>query len=491
MSAERHRFRGAAAPGADAGRSAGRPRRAARADARQPDRARPGRARVVGALGDARPAQLGRARRPRRSSAPAPGRRSSCCACAAATARAGSSRATCSSSPSARSRTSPTRRGGSCPTAERRAPSGPSSGGADSVIAMAVCYRHPSRETGVSCSSCGRPICPDCMTPTPVGHALPGVLAGSHQGQDAPLDAVGAGGHAGADRDQRARVHRRDGLGRAARLGRRRHRSTCTGALFGPAIAHQHEYWRILTAGFLHEGLAHIFINMLSLYFIGPVLEPAIGRVNFAAIYFASLLAGSFGALLFQPEALHRRRLGRDLRHLRRADRGRPRTRDLDLAERPRAGADAQPAVLGHLQRDLDRRPPRRPDRRADHRLAGGRVRRAPPAAVGRASPAACAIGVLERDRRDRRRRRATGSRRAASASPAERAAGRRLSRARRGRRLAAWIASSSRSGANRSRTSAAAGGSRAASRSAGSSSSSAATAARAAGVAAARRAVR
>lgn len=73
------------------------------------------------------------------------------------------------------------------------------------------------------------------------------------------------------------------------------------GALFGPLIAQQHEYWRILTSGFLHDGLPHIFINMLSLYFVGMSLEPAIGRVNFAAIYLASLLAGSFGALLFQP----------------------------------------------------------------------------------------------------------------------------------------------------------------------------------------------
>jgi membrane associated rhomboid family serine protease len=73
------------------------------------------------------------------------------------------------------------------------------------------------------------------------------------------------------------------------------------GDLLGPAISQHHEYWRILTAGFLHDGLAHIFINMLSLYFVGTVLEPAIGRLNFAAIYLASLLAGSFGALLFQP----------------------------------------------------------------------------------------------------------------------------------------------------------------------------------------------
>ncbi len=74
------------------------------------------------------------------------------------------------------------------------------------------------------------------------------------------------------------------------------------GALLGPAIAHQQEYWRIVSSGFLHDGLAHIFVNMLSLYFVGVVLEPAVGSVNFAAIYFASLLTGSFGALLFQPE---------------------------------------------------------------------------------------------------------------------------------------------------------------------------------------------
>ncbi len=74
------------------------------------------------------------------------------------------------------------------------------------------------------------------------------------------------------------------------------------GVLFGPLISQNHEYWRIVTAGFLHDGLFHILVNMLSLYWVGMVLEPAVGHVNFAAIYFASLLAGSFGALLFQPD---------------------------------------------------------------------------------------------------------------------------------------------------------------------------------------------
>ena len=73
------------------------------------------------------------------------------------------------------------------------------------------------------------------------------------------------------------------------------------GVLFGPSISVNHEYWRLVTAGFLHDGLFHLFVNMISLYFVGSALEPAIGRVNFLAVYFVSLLAGSFGALWFSP----------------------------------------------------------------------------------------------------------------------------------------------------------------------------------------------
>jgi membrane associated rhomboid family serine protease len=73
------------------------------------------------------------------------------------------------------------------------------------------------------------------------------------------------------------------------------------GALFGPLIVHQHEYWRIVTSGFLHDGFLHIAFNMFFLYIMGSQLEPVIGHVNFAAVYFVSLIAGSFGALLFQP----------------------------------------------------------------------------------------------------------------------------------------------------------------------------------------------
>ena len=61
------------------------------------------------------------------------------------------------------------------------------------------------------------------------------------------------------------------------------------------------EYWRLVTAGFLHAGFFHLLFNMLSLYILGGLLEPAVGRLRFGLIYFVSLLAGSFGALLLEP----------------------------------------------------------------------------------------------------------------------------------------------------------------------------------------------
>jgi membrane associated rhomboid family serine protease len=75
------------------------------------------------------------------------------------------------------------------------------------------------------------------------------------------------------------------------------------GALSRAAV-NNGEVWRLVTSGFLHAGLLHLLFNMLSLYIVGGILEPAVGRVRFAVIYFVSLLAGSFGALVAQPHGL-------------------------------------------------------------------------------------------------------------------------------------------------------------------------------------------
>jgi membrane associated rhomboid family serine protease len=59
-----------------------------------------------------------------------------------------------------------------------------------------------------------------------------------------------------------------------------------------------HQYWRLVSSGFLHENFLHIGFNMYLLYLLGLMLEPAIGSLRFAAVYTTALLAGSFGSLL-------------------------------------------------------------------------------------------------------------------------------------------------------------------------------------------------
>ena len=168
---------------------------------------------------------------------------------------------------------------------------------------MATCYRHPSRETGVSCSNCGKPICPDCMTPTPVGMRCPdcaGKKQRVHTLRSMHVDPIA--------------TYVLIGINVLLFLGSGAGGSFLTGsggnskvffdlALYGPLVD-QGEYWRLVTSGFLHSGLLHIGFNMYILYWLGTMLEPTLGHARFVALYLASLLAGSFGALLFSPNAV-------------------------------------------------------------------------------------------------------------------------------------------------------------------------------------------
>jgi membrane associated rhomboid family serine protease len=75
------------------------------------------------------------------------------------------------------------------------------------------------------------------------------------------------------------------------------------GGIFGPSIA-DGDWYRIVTGGFLHAGPLHLLFNMYVLYIAGTLLEPGIGTPRFLAIYFVSLFAGSFGALLLDPNTV-------------------------------------------------------------------------------------------------------------------------------------------------------------------------------------------
>ena len=64
------------------------------------------------------------------------------------------------------------------------------------------------------------------------------------------------------------------------------------------------EWYRLVTSGFLHFGIIHLGFNMLMLFQLGQLLEPEIGRIRFALLYFASLLAGSAAVVLLDPSGL-------------------------------------------------------------------------------------------------------------------------------------------------------------------------------------------
>ena len=174
------------------------------------------------------------------------------------------------------------------------------------VRRMDVCYRHPSRETAVSCSNCGRPICPECMTTTSVGMRCPECSGERTKVRTAASVRRG---------DEPMVTYVLLGIIVLVQLGAMASGANATGSQFGgsqlindgavsrPEIA-DGELWRLLTAGFLHAGLVHLLFNAFALYVLGTMLEPAIGHLRFAIIYFVSLFAGSFGALVVEPDAL-------------------------------------------------------------------------------------------------------------------------------------------------------------------------------------------
>ena len=169
------------------------------------------------------------------------------------------------------------------------------------------CYRHPDRETLVHCTRCGRPICPECMIPAPVGHHCPECVA-------------------------EARREFRRGPGRRILL----HGASITrtmlfvlvaafvlelvGAgspqvLFGPSagqmvkvgatqpilIALEGQYWRFLTSVFLHYGVLHLAVNGYALMILGSVVESEYGRLRWIVLFLATGIAGGVASYAFGP----------------------------------------------------------------------------------------------------------------------------------------------------------------------------------------------
>jgi membrane associated rhomboid family serine protease len=166
-----------------------------------------------------------------------------------------------------------------------------------------VCYRHPNRDAGRRCTRCGRPACSDCLVRADIGSQC--------------VECARAGRPA-------ARTRARDWSARqpvlvtytlmALNLGvfgwmvvRDPENLSPGGQLTQEQIdlglneqllALTDEWYRLVTSAFLHFGIIHLAFNMVLLFQLGHLLEPALGRIRFLLLYIASMLGGSAGVLV-------------------------------------------------------------------------------------------------------------------------------------------------------------------------------------------------
>ena len=177
------------------------------------------------------------------------------------------------------------------------------------------CYRHPDVETGVHCTRCGRPICTDCMRPAAVGHQCPECVKEAKQEFLRPaqpaaparrswtltnllllvlvgvyvleISAGGAGDvFGGPSTPTLVRLGASVGLFQSG------------AEIVGIATG---EWWRLLTAMFLHAGLIHLAFNGYALYIVGSVVEQELGRWRFLAMYFVTGFCASVAGYALAP----------------------------------------------------------------------------------------------------------------------------------------------------------------------------------------------
>ena len=179
------------------------------------------------------------------------------------------------------------------------------------------CYRHPNREAGRSCTRCGKPACSECLVQAAVGsHCLDCAKAARPDAATrvrlassrfaAPVTyaiivmnlvvfvwiiaSSGSGFSGGLTQG-----HVDLGLSKAILQGRTR---------YGDVPIPAHQWYRLITSGFIHFGVFHILMNMLLLFQLGNLLERALGGVRFGLLYAACLLAGSLGVLIIDGNGI-------------------------------------------------------------------------------------------------------------------------------------------------------------------------------------------
>jgi membrane associated rhomboid family serine protease len=176
-----------------------------------------------------------------------------------------------------------------------------------------TCYRHPDRETWVSCVRCGRHACPDCLRQAAVGQQCTECVRDSSQGTRQARTAFG-----GRPVAKALVTWTLVGLNLLLFLVELAKPSLANDwGLLGYAFFNANgpvqgiaagQWYRLLTSAFLPPatglgglGLLDILFNMWALVVVGPSLEQLLGRGRFLAVYLLSALGGGVAFFLIGP----------------------------------------------------------------------------------------------------------------------------------------------------------------------------------------------
>lgn len=174
-----------------------------------------------------------------------------------------------------------------------------------------VCARHTDRPTGLACTRCGRPACPECLRPASVGQHCVDCLR-ADQRSTPPVRTVSGSVAARSSAPfvtytliaLNIVVYAVTAAQSRSLMGNERGSALFVDwVMYPPAVAGG-EWFRVIGSGFLHYGLIHLLLNMFALYIVGRDIELALGRARYLAVYLISLLGGSAAVMLLAQNSL-------------------------------------------------------------------------------------------------------------------------------------------------------------------------------------------
>ena len=172
---------------------------------------------------------------------------------------------------------------------------------------LEYCTRHPQIVTGRHCTRCDRPACNDCLTPVDIGSHCTECVRRARPATSERIRFWNAAQPVLVTRliiaiNVIAYAWVLTGTQLSSIAGSINSNELDMG--LSQVFIDNGEWYRIISSGFLHFGLIHVGMNMLLLWQLGQLLEPALGRARFTLLYFTAMVGGATGALLMNPNGL-------------------------------------------------------------------------------------------------------------------------------------------------------------------------------------------